>query len=236
MVQAHSGFKSPLRYHRDQRLLETCMDVLYLVRHGETEWNRQQRMQGRLDSRLTAEGRSHAREHGMLLAREAVEHLVVSPLGRTRETADLILESCAAPVTYDERLVERDSGLWEGLTIDEIAARYPDEWAARSLDPFHHRPPAGENLPDLLERIVPLAEQLQAMPVRRLAIVSHGISGRALLTHFLGLSPAEANRVRQPNAFVYRLVFSNGAVTCSHFRRGAGPHAGLFLHPRDLPA
>ena len=48
-------------------------DVLYLVRHGETEWNRQQRMQGRLDSRLTAEGRAHARVHGELLAREAVE-------------------------------------------------------------------------------------------------------------------------------------------------------------------
>ena len=212
------------------------MDVLYLVRHGETEWNRQQRMQGRLDSQLTPEGRAHAREHGALLAREAVEHLLVSPLGRTRETVALILESCDAPVTYDERLVERDSGLWEGLTIDEIAGQYPDEWAARSLDPFFHRPPAGENLPDLLERIVPLAEELHTLSVRRLAIVSHGISGRALLTHFLGLSPAEANRVRQPNEFVYRLTFSNGAVTCSHFRRGVGPHPGLFLHPRDPKA
>ena len=64
------------------------MDVLYLVRHGETEWNRQRRMQGSLDSPLTNEGRVHAQLHGALLAREAVEHLFVSPLGRTRETAE----------------------------------------------------------------------------------------------------------------------------------------------------
>lgn len=209
------------------------MEVLYLVRHGETEWNRQRRMQGRLDSRLTAEGRAHARAHGQLLAREAVAHMIVSPLGRTRETAELILEGCDIPVTYDERLVERHCGAWEGLTIEEIAERYPDEWAARSLDPFHHRPPAGENLPDMLRRMSPLAERLHDLPVRKLAIVSHGISGRVLLTHFLGLKPSEADRVRQPNDFVYRLTFSDGRVSCDHFRGGEGPHPGLFLHAPD---
>ncbi len=209
------------------------MEVLYLVRHGETEWNRQRRMQGRLDSRLTAEGRAHARVHGQLLAREAVAQMIVSPLGRTRETAELILEGCDIPVTYDERLVERHCGDWEGLTIEQIAERYPDEWAARSLDPFHHRPPAGENLPDMLLRISPLAERLHDLPVRKLAIVSHGISGRVLLTHFLGLKPSEADRVRQPNDFVYRLTFSDGRVSCDHFRGGEGPHPGLFLHAPD---
>jgi len=206
------------------------VDVIYLVRHGETEWNRQQRMQGRLDSRLTTQGREHARINGELLAREAVERMVVSPLGRTRETAQLILDGYPIPVAYDERLVERHSGDWEGLTIDEIAQRYPDEWDARGRDPFHHRPPAGENLPDMLRRIAPLADQLQEWPVRKLAIVSHGISGRVLLTHFLGLEPAQADRVRQPNDLVYRLTFSATGVACDHFRHGSGPHPGLFLH------
>jgi broad specificity phosphatase PhoE len=209
------------------------MEVLYLVRHGETEWNRQRRMQGRLDSRLTAEGRAHARVHGKLLARESVSQMIVSPLGRTRETAELILEGCDIPVTFDERLVERHCGDWEGLTIEEIADRYPAEWAARSLDPFHHRPPSGENLSDMLLRISPLAERLHDLPVRKLAIVSHGISGRVLLTHFLGLEPSQADRVRQPNDFVYRLTFSDGRVSCDHFRGGEGPHPGLFLHAPD---
>ncbi|HTO57910.1 MAG TPA: histidine phosphatase family protein [Pseudomonadales bacterium] len=212
------------------------MDVLYLVRHGETEWNRQQRMQGRLDSRLTAEGRAHARAHAALLAREAVEHLFVSPLGRTRETADLILENCEVPVTYDDRLVERSNGAWEGLTIDEIAQRFPDEWAARIRDPFHHRPPAGENLPDVVARIAPFADQLRRAPGRKLAVVSHGIAARAFLTHFLGLAPTQVDLVRQPNDVVYRLDFSGGegaAVRCDHYRGGAGPHPGLFVRAPD---
>ncbi len=209
------------------------VEVLYLVRHGETEWNRQQRMQGRLDSPLTAEGREHARRNGELLGREAVEHMVVSPLGRTRETAELLRAGCAVPVSYDERLVERHCGAWEGLTIDEIAARYPDEWVARLHDPFHHRPPAGENLPDMLQRIAPFAQQIDALSVRRLAIVSHGISGRVLLTHFLGLQPTQADRVRQPNDLVYRLELSGSAVICDYFRGGVGPVPGLFMHAPD---
>ena len=119
------------------------MDVLYLVRHGETEWNRQRRMQGRLDSRLTPEGRAHARMHGRLLARETVGHMIVSPLGRTRETAELILEGCEMPVTYDERLVERHCGEWEGLTIDEIAAAFPKNGPrGRSIRSITDRPRA----------------------------------------------------------------------------------------------
>ncbi len=132
--------------------------------------------------------------------------------------------------------MERHSGEWEGLTIDEIARAYPQEWAARALDPFHHRPPAGENLPDVVDRIASFASELRALRTRKLAIVSHGIAGRALLTHFLNLSPEQANRVRQPNDLVYRLHFSNAGVTCDHFRRGEGPSPGLFLRAPEQAA
>ena len=211
------------------------MQVLYLVRHGETEWNRQRRMQGRLDSALTAEGRSHARANGVLLAREGVEHLLVSPLGRTRETAQLIRAEVDVTMTFDERLVERHCGAWEGLTIDQIESRFPDEWSARQHDPYHHRPPGGENLPDMLVRIAPVADRLKELPFRRLAIVSHGISGRVLLTHFLGLSPSVAGQTRQPNDLVYRLEFAGTGVSCEYFRGGVGPYPGLFtVAPEQL--
>lgn len=210
------------------------MDVLYLVRHGETEWNRQRRLQGRMDSALTAEGREHARANGALLAREGVEHLLVSPLGRARETADLIRAEFVVTTTYEDRLVERHCGAWEGLTIDEIETRFPEEWAERNRDPFHHRPPGGENLPDMLERIAPLAERVRALPLRSAAIVSHGISGRVLLTHFLGLDPAAADKVRQPNDLVYRLEFSAAEIRPTYFRAGVGPHPGLFTVAPEL--
>lgn len=211
------------------------MEVLYLVRHGETEWNRQRRMQGRLDSPLTAEGRAHAHTNGALLAREGVERLFVSPLGRARETVELMRADVAIPVTFEDRLVERNCGAWEGLTIDEIENQFPDEWAARNVDPFHHRPPGGENLPDMLVRIRPVAEALRALAARSVAIVSHGISGRVLLTHFLGLTPRAADRVRQPNDLVYRLEFSKAGVRPVYFRDGAGPYPGLFtVAPEQL--
>jgi broad specificity phosphatase PhoE len=210
------------------------MEVLYLVRHGETEWNRQRRLQGRMDSALTEDGRAHARANGALLAREGVDHLLVSTLGRARETADLIRAEFAATIAYEDRLVERNCGVWEGLTIDEIESRFPDEWAQRIRDPYHHRPPGGENLPDMLARIAPLAEQVRELPVRSVAIVSHGISGRVLLTHFLGLAPAAANKVRQPNDLVYRLEFSATRVQSTYLRAGVGPTAGLFTVAPEL--
>jgi broad specificity phosphatase PhoE len=210
------------------------MDVLFLVRHGETEWNRQRRLQGRMDSALTEDGRAHAKANGALLAREGVGHLLVSPLGRARETAELIQAEVAVSFAYEDRLVERHCGAWEGLTIDEIETRFPDQWAARNLDPFHHRPPGGENLPDMLERIAPLADRIRELPMRSLAIVSHGISGRVLLTHFLGLAPAAANKVRQPNDLVYRLEFTATGVRSAYFRAGVGPTEGLFTVAPEL--
>ena len=137
-------------------------------------------------------------------------------------------------MTYDERLVERHCGDWEGLTIDEIAQRYPDEWAARGRS---IRFITGRRRARTCPTCCCVSRRWQngcsELPVRKLAIVSHGISGRVLLTHFLGLKPSEADRVRQPNDFVYRLTFSDGRVSCDHFRGGEGPHPGLFLHAPD---
>jgi broad specificity phosphatase PhoE len=209
-------------------LRSRIVEVLYLVRHGETEWNRDRRMQGRLDSPLTEAGRAHARGHAALLAGEGVEHLLVSPLGRAHETARVIGAVCPVGMTLDERLMERACGAWEGLTMAQIEADYGSELQAHFDDPFHHRPPGGENLPDVVNRVAPLIAAMQALPYQRIAIVSHGICGRALLTQLLGLDPARASVARQPNDVVYRLRFDAAAVLCEHFRAGAGPHAGLF--------
>jgi len=203
------------------------MQVLYLVRHGETQWNRDRRMQGRRNSPLTDAGIDHARAHAALLRSENVEHLLVSPLGRARDTARLINTVCHVGETVDERLAERACGAWEGLTWEEIEADYSVELRAHVADPFHHRPPGGENLPDVVGRVAPLIDELQALPYRRIAIVSHGICGRALLTHLLGLDPAEASVARQPNDLIYRLTFES-EPRCEYFRDGAGPHPGLF--------
>lgn len=205
------------------------MRYLYIIRHGETYWNAEQRMQGRLDSPLNPRGREQAERHAQTLLRMGgVDYVLSSPSGRTRETTSIINRQIGAPVDYDEALMERDCGLWSGFTVQEIAADYPDAWAARDIDPFHHRPPEGENLPDLIERVAPCLAAVAALPFERIALVTHGIMSRAILTHLLPLVPEEANRVRHPNDVFYRLRFEEDRPVPEFFRSGEGPVAGLL--------
>ena len=102
--------------------------LLYLVRHGETDWNRARRVQGATDIPLNDTGRSQARDAADLLVRRSFDAVVASPLSRAYETGSIIAERLGldAPSTLDD-LRERSYGEAEGLTNDEIAARWPDD-------------------------------------------------------------------------------------------------------------
>ena len=96
---------------------------LFVVRHGQTLWNIEGRMQGRLDSPLSEEGQRQAGRHAEVLHRlGGVDHMLCSPSGRTRETASLLNAKLAVPIDYEEVLMERDCGDWSGLTIEEITS------------------------------------------------------------------------------------------------------------------
>jgi len=103
---------------------------IYILRHGQTEWNLQRRCQGQLNSDLTALGRAQAADQGGLLKAvfEACPnvHVVCSPQGRARETVDIALMGYNVPVSYDPRVAEVGAGLWTGLFHDHIAAQWPD--------------------------------------------------------------------------------------------------------------
>jgi glucosyl-3-phosphoglycerate phosphatase len=213
--------------------------TLYIVRHGQTEWNVASRMQGRLDSPLTAAGRLQAELHGRTLAElGGVEALITSPLGRTRATTELLLPHLHAAVRHEPALMERDCGLWAGLTLAEIEAAYPDDWRLRLADPFHHRPPRGENLPDMEARSAGFLDRLLADLAhgahRAVALVTHGVMSRVILKRLLGLTPAAAVRVRHPNELFYRLeIDGSRCVGSAHFIDGAGPRDGLLHHQRS---
>src|SRR5438552_14601489 len=119
--------------------------VLYYIRHGETDWNVETRLQGQHDIPINANGRAQAGRCGEVLrelfARDAINpaglDFVSSPLGRTRETMErLRTELQLDPATYrtDPRLVEVGFGQWEGFTLAELGARFPDAIAARERD------------------------------------------------------------------------------------------------------
>lgn len=159
---------------------------LLILRHGETEWNREGRMQGRLDSPLTPEGRAQARLLGRMLRRLGVtpdsHAALTSPQPRASITADLALVPLGFGITADPDLVEIDMGRWAGLTRAEILARWPgppdEDWIA-----LYARVPDGESFDALFAR----AESVLARIVRPSVIVTHGVTSRFLRAAALGL-------------------------------------------------
>ena len=119
------------------------MEIL-LIRHGETAWNRERRMQGHIDIPLNQEGRRQAHALGAALAAERPDAIWSSDLQRARHTAKAIADAHDMTVQLSESLRERCYGVFEGLTYQEIGERYPEamrQWKARDL---HARFPAGE--------------------------------------------------------------------------------------------
>lgn len=157
--------------------------MIYLIRHGQTEYNLIRRYQGGLDSPLTALGERQARAIGRELARRvpADTPFAVSPLGRTRATARLIAEAggLTGPVTLEARLAEITLGDWDGRTAVEIEADWP---GLRESGPRHEwlfRAPGGETYEALTGRLGGwLAEALEG-PLPLIA-VSHGVAGAVL--------------------------------------------------------
>lgn len=150
------------------------MTELYLVRHGETDWNRQRRIQGLTDIPLNATGRQQARDAGMLLARRRWDAVYSSPLGRARETAEIIAAELGlgAPTLLD-RLVERNYGAAEGLDWTQVEREFPRGAPV----------PGRESREQVGARVVPaLVELAESRPGESLVIVSHGGAIRAVLS------------------------------------------------------
>ena len=208
---------------------------LLLVRHGETQWNREGRIQGVLDSPLTKQGEEQARINGELLDSLGVTDLIASPLGRAADTTRIMTEVMQARTRFDDRLKERNCGAWGGLTWTEAEQGYPEQWRARALDPYGFSPPGGESLVQLEPRVRGLASDIEAwmeelsLDGRRVGVVTHGITMRVLLKCLLELEQTFVSRIRCPNEVVYEVVFTSVPRTCQHYFGGVGPRDGLLL-------
>ena len=184
--------------------------TIYFVRHGETTWNLEGRMQGHLDAPLTARGLREARRDGAalrsLIEQEAPYTMQYSPLGRTRETARIIAEEAQQSLhtqRSDLRLREVSWGDWDGLTLAEIKQRFPEQWKAHIEDRWNVGAPAGESYRDLWERVADWYASVQEEP--RLIVVSHGALGRVLRGIYLNLKPEGMLQLREPQDALIRL-------------------------------
>ncbi len=153
--------------------------TFFLLRHGESEGNRKRMIQGHVDMPLTDIGREHARAAGSFFARGGLDHIIASPLSRARETAEIVAGSCGMgpeSVELRDSLKELDTGIFSGLTVEEIRSQFPDDWEA-----FKHRSweavPSAERLQELLVRAADTWERMiEAANAgsRRILAVSHG--------------------------------------------------------------
>ncbi|GAB6875665.1 histidine phosphatase family protein [Thermaerobacter litoralis] len=190
--------------------------TLYLIRHGETEWNRAGLYQGQRDVDLSARGRQQVRALGRRFVRRPPDLVLASDLRRALATAQAVAASRRPPVPLetDPRLREMSFGEWEGLAVAEIRARYADDYAAYQADPFEGRPTGGETFRELGERAwAAVAERLERPGLRRLAVVAHGGTVKALLCRLLELPPAMRTR----------MLIDNASVTALEIREGRAP-------------
>ena len=190
---------------------------IFLLRHGETVWNRERRVQGQKDSPLTDLGLEQARRYGTrlkaLLDPPEGYRLVASPLGRALHTATIVAEElgrAAHEIATDDRLKEMAWGRWDGMTAAEIEVLDPELWQARIDDRWTRPPPdGGETQQDLLDRAVAWLGSVEAEA--RLVVVAHGALGRAVRCAYAGLPPASMLDLDQPQDAFFRL--QGGVVT-----------------------
>jgi broad specificity phosphatase PhoE len=167
--------------------------TLLLVRHGETDWNRDERFQGQADPPLNQTGRDQSVDLSVLLAAEALTAVYSSPLQRALETAEIIAAAHGLEPVAVDALREMYDGSWEGLTRTEVRERFPDQYA-RWLE-RRRGPDDGESYEALGARVVPaLLEIAAAHPGERILAVTHAGSIRATLAHADGISYEEARR------------------------------------------
>ncbi len=203
----------------------TC---LYLLRHGETEFNVEGRLQGQQDSPLTARGHAQARAHGVLLetliAVPEAWRVVASPLGRALHTARLACAALGLPeaaIETDPRLKEIAYGDWEGLTYDQIEASDPGNWAARQRGPWHFVVPGGESYAMLAARAGAFLGEVRGNTI----VVSHGGTGRVLRGLYGRLTAPEIKTLEAPQNAIHRLA--QGTITrIGHGEAGAGRRFG----------
>lgn len=168
--------------------------LLYFIRHGETDWNAQARFQGQQDIPLNDKGRAQAARNGAvlrdLIARDIAEggaeggaegafDFVASPLGRTRETMEIIRAAMGLdPMAYrtDERLRELSFGEWEGRTVYDLEVAEAALWRERQANKWYFQPKGGESYHLLTERVKGWADEL----TRPTVVVAHGGVNRAV--------------------------------------------------------
>jgi broad specificity phosphatase PhoE len=171
---------------------------VYLMRHGEVRNGGEKRYNGHIDIDITENGREQMWRLAGMLAGEKIAAVYSSDLIRSTKGADIISRSLGLTYTPLRDLRERSVGKWEGLTAEEIKERFPGEYTAWRADLLNYRPPEGECLLDVRERILPVYRKLVGYhPGQAVAMLLHGGVNRIIIADALGLELMNLFRIDQ---------------------------------------
>jgi broad specificity phosphatase PhoE len=193
------------------------MNSIYLIRHGQTAWNREEIFRGTMDIQLNDFGRNQARAVGSELKKRNLNNpmFVSSPLGRARETAEIAAEAVSSPlVTLEPALSDLDFGQWQGKSKADIAQLYPNLYKQWLAEPEHVIFPEGESLSAVAERaeaiLLSLADSYRTCD---LIIVSHRVVNKVLLCRLLGAGLSSFWIIKQDTACLNVLQYNGSSFT-----------------------
>ena len=179
------------------------MTRIILVRHGQTEWNREERFRGRVDIDLDETGVRQAEAAAEKIARWDVAAIYSSPLKRAMATAQIIASRLGLPVEPLDGINDMDFGIWQGLAIEEARGRYRELFDVWLRSPQQLKIPEGETLEDVQRRAVATIDDLVARHQdKTVALVTHRVVCKVLLCHLLGLDNSHFWQIGQDNAAI----------------------------------
>lgn len=184
------------------------MTELWLVRHGETDWNLSGRWQGQAPDApgLNENGRAQALVICEQIKAKNISAIYSSDLLRARQTAKLMAQPLGLTEILEPRLREMDLGEWEGMLSDEIEEKYPQELAERTRDPFHTPAPNGESPVEVEKRVLSAINEIASKhPNQSVLIVAHGVSLAVILCQTEGFQMEEIYQHVPNNAQPYRV-------------------------------
>jgi broad specificity phosphatase PhoE len=178
---------------------------ILLVRHGTTEFNETDRLQGRMDNPLNDKGRAEAERLATRLKNEPIDAAFSSPLKRALETASIINRFHGCPLNIVDEFSEIDLGDWEGQNYGRVRERFPEVHQRWISDPDFPAP-GGESFSAVCARAHSGLEKALHNGCRDILITGHASVNRAILASLLGLAPAQARVFRTGNAALSRLL------------------------------
>ena len=196
--------------------------ILILIRHGETLWNTQLRMQGSLDSDLTPKGETQIMALGEWMKEVPFDYLYCSDTPRAHKTAEAIRKFTGHNLNFDKRLREKNLGVFEGLTSEEARERYPETFQQFKTAGASYVIDQGESTQQLLKRALDAIEEIRDRHPQKVAVaVTHGGVVRVLMKHVLGIPLDAPTQFLISNTGIFRLVWRDKWIVAE---MGAEPH------------